>query len=157
MTRRQEPRDHMDPRIARIIAHMEDSFDRTPRVPELAAIVELSPSRFAHLFRAETGVSPGRYLHTIRMQRARVLLERTFLNVREVMILVGFRDPSHFARDFRRFHGIPPSAVRGLARNPGPAPAALLDHLMATDGGDTSDPSRERAQDDRRPPKLKLR
>ena len=126
----------MDPRIARVIVHMEDSFDRGPRISDLAALVQLSTSRFAHLFRAETGVSPGRYLHTIRMQRARVLLERTFLNVRDVMLLVGFRDPSHFSRDFRRFHGIAPSAVRGLPRPPGPPPAALLDHLVATDPPD---------------------
>ena len=122
----------MDPRIAEIIRRMEDSLDAAPRVPHLAALARLSPSRFAHLFRQETGMPPGRYLHTMRMQRARVLLERTFLNVREVMVRVGFRDPSHFARDFRRFHGVAPSALRGAA-SPGPAPAELLDHLLAAD------------------------
>jgi transcriptional regulator GlxA family with amidase domain len=65
------------------------------------------------------------------MERARVLLERTFLSVREVMAQVGFRDPSHFSRDFRRFHGIAPSAVRGVAR---PATASeRLDQLVAAD------------------------
>ena len=123
----------MDPRIAFVISRMESTLASAPTVPDLAAWVRLSPSRFAHLFRAETGTSPGHYLQTVRMQRARVLLERTFLPVREVMIRVGFRDPSHFARDFRRFHGITPSAVRGSAAPPGPAPTALLDHLMAAD------------------------
>jgi hypothetical protein len=46
---------------------------------------------------------------------------------------VGFRDPSHFARDFRRFHGLTPSAVRGSTVAPGPASPRLLDHLMAID------------------------
>lgn len=122
----------MDARIAHIIARMEDNLASATRVPDLAAAVQLSPSRFAHLFRDQTGVSPGRYLHRIRMHRARVLLDRTFLSVREVMHLVGFRDPSHFARDFRRFHGIPPSAARG-AGHPGPAPAALLEHLVTVE------------------------
>jgi AraC family transcriptional regulator of arabinose operon len=122
----------MDPRIEFVISRMEDTLESGPAIPELAAWVRLSPSRFAHLFRAETGTPPGRYLQTMRMQRARVLLERTFLPVREVMIRVGFRDPSHFARDFRRFHGITPSAARGAVR-PGPAPRALLDHLVAAD------------------------
>lgn len=122
----------MDTRIADIIARMEETLEAAPRVPTLAAQVRLSPSRFAHLFRAETGMPPGRYLHRMRMQRARVLLERTFLSVRDVMARVGFRDPSHFARDFRRFHGTAPSAVRGAA-SPGPAPSALLDHLLAAD------------------------
>jgi AraC-like DNA-binding protein len=123
----------MDTRIAEAIVRMENTLEAAPGVPDLAASVQLSPSRFAHLFRAETGVPPGRYLHTMRMQRARVLLERTFLTVREVMVRVGSRDPSHFSRDFRRFHGVPPSAVRGDHAHPGPAPAALLDHLVAAE------------------------
>jgi AraC family transcriptional regulator of arabinose operon len=122
----------MDPRIAFVITRMEDTLESAPSVPDLAAWVRLSPSRFAHLFRAETGTPPGRYLQTMRMQRARVLLERTFLPVKDVMLRVGFRDPSHFARDFRRFHGIAPTAARGTPR-PGPAPRALLDHLVAAD------------------------
>jgi AraC family transcriptional regulator, arabinose operon regulatory protein len=123
----------LDDRIARTISRMEEMLDRPPHVPDLAAAVHLSPSRFAHLFRAETGVPPARYLHTMRMERARVLLERTSLSVREVMRCVGFRDPSHFARDFRHFHGIAPSDVRESATRPGPAPDALLEHLARVD------------------------
>lgn len=122
----------MDPRIAVVIARMDETLDNAPSIPALAAEAGLSTSRFAHLFRQETGIAPGRYLHRVRMERARVLLERTFLSVREVMVRVGFRDPSHFSRDFRRFHGIAPSALRGVTR-PGPAPEALLDHLVAAD------------------------
>lgn len=122
----------MDPRIAVIITRIETSLDTAPNIPALAAEAGLSTSRFAHLFRQETGVAPGRYLHRLRMERARVLLERTFLSVREVMARVGFRDPSHFSRDFRRFHGLAPSAVRGVV-HPGPAPDGLLDHLLAAD------------------------
>jgi AraC family transcriptional regulator of arabinose operon len=81
-------------------------------VTTLASELNLSPSRFAHLFKAEFGVAPMRYLHTQRMVRARQLLEETILTVKEVMVQVGCSDPSHFARDFRRFHGLPPKAWR---------------------------------------------
>ena len=150
----------MDPRIAHVIKQLEDSIEASPSVPELAALVQLSPSRFAHLFRDETGTPPGRYLHRLRMQRARVLLERTFLSVRDVMQQVGFRDPSHFARDFRRYHGVAPSALRGGTHHPGPAPDALLEHLVTADQGvaddagggpehrsDIDDPSEPRRQE----------
>ena len=137
------PSRNMDPRIADVIARMERTLETAPDIPGLAGSVQLSTSRFAHLFRAETGMPPGRYLHTVRMQRARVLLERTFLTVREVMTRVGARDPSHFARDFRRFHGVPPSTVRGSQSRPGPAPDALLDHLVAVErrAHDKAEPS----------------
>ena len=102
----------MDPRIARAIARMEEAIDREVPVAELAASVGLSPSRFAYLFRRDTAIPPARYLHTLRMERARLLLERTFLSVKEVMAYVGVNDPSHFSRDFRRYHGVPPTGLR---------------------------------------------
>ena len=82
-------------------------------VPELAARVRLSPARFRALFRAQTGLPPLQYLRVIRLRRARLLIERTFLSVRDVMIAVGYQDPGRFTRDFRRSHGISPAALRG--------------------------------------------
>ena len=102
----------MDPRIAHVIRSMEADIDGRLTVTALAAAVNLSTSRFAALFRAETGVSPARYLRTLRMERARLLLERTFLTVKEVMAFVGVKDPSHFSRDFSRHHGVAPSRLR---------------------------------------------
>ena len=94
-------------------------------IPQLAALVNLSPSRFRHLFRIQIGLGPSEYLQRLRLRRAQVLLERTFLTVKEVMALVGYNDPSHFTRDFRRLHGVAPSALRcgdvtaSLPRAPG--------------------------------------
>ena len=81
-------------------------------VTDLAARINLSPSRFRALFTAQTGVGPAQYLQWLRLRRARLLLERTFLSVKEVMGLVGYNDPSHFARDFRRLHGGAPTSFR---------------------------------------------
>src|SRR5687767_216815 len=102
----------MDPRIAHAISRIEQDFDGALTVEALAADVNLSVSRFAHLFRRDTAVSPSRYVRALRMERARVLLERTFLTVKEVMAYVGVNDPSHFTRDFRRHHGVPPTGLR---------------------------------------------
>jgi AraC family transcriptional regulator of arabinose operon len=107
----------MDGRIAWAIAEMTQRFDRPVTVSQLAAAVNLSPSRFCHLFRDETGLSPGRYLRLVRLERARQLLENTFLSVKEVMAAVGVNDPSHFARDFRNTHGLPPREWRRRANS----------------------------------------
>jgi AraC-like DNA-binding protein len=53
-----------------------------------------------------------RYLQRARLRRARLLVERSFLSVKEIMVLVGYSNPSHFARDFRREHGMAPSVLR---------------------------------------------
>ncbi|HEX9919470.1 MAG TPA: helix-turn-helix domain-containing protein, partial [Pyrinomonadaceae bacterium] len=67
---------------------------------------------FCHLFKAETGSSPARYLKALRLERARELLETTFLSVKEIRALVGFNDDSHFARDFRATYGLTPQQYR---------------------------------------------
>ena len=126
----------MDARIERITSEIEARLGEPLDVASLAARVNLSASRFAHLFLEETGRSPMRYVHERRMERARVLLERTFLSVKQVMASVGCNDPSHFARDFRRHHGVPPrewrAALGGAQREPlgdavGEAPGTSTD------------------------------
>jgi len=110
--------------MAEIQQRMAEPFD----IHGVAAAVNLSPSRFSHLFRAETGLSPLRYVRNQRMERARVLLERTFLNVEEVMARVGCNDPSHFARDFRRYHGMPPRQWRAALGGRQHEPSILDSH-----------------------------
>jgi AraC-like DNA-binding protein len=105
----------MDTRIERALEYITQHLDARLTIETLADRVDLSPSRFAHLFRHDVGTSPAQYIHVVRMLRARVLLERTFLSVKEVMALVGCHDPSHFSRDFRWFHGAAPRQCRGLA------------------------------------------
>lgn len=114
-----------DPRITWAVAHMQRQLAEPIAVADLAAQVNLSASRFRELFARQVGLGPALYLHRLRLRRAGLLIERTFLSVKEVMALVGYNDPSHFSRDFRRFHGTSPSALRGagvttpLPRSPG--------------------------------------
>src|SRR5690348_3314215 len=95
-----------DWRITWATDHMQRHLADTMTVPELAARVNLSASRFRELFSAQHGVGPVEYLQQLRMRRGRLLIERTFLTVKEVMAIVGYNDASHFSRDFRRYHDV---------------------------------------------------
>ena len=106
----------MEPRVQRTIERMEAQLHRSLTVTELADEVHLSVAQLTRVFRQATGLTPRAFLHQLRMQRARVLLERTTLSVAEVMAQVGISDRSHFARDFRRAHGASPRALRVLGR-----------------------------------------
>lgn len=102
----------MDRRVRVTIQTMEQRLRDPLAIRELAAAVNVSPSRLAHLFVRETGTSPTRFLRALRMRRAAALLERTSLPVKDVMLEVGCADPSHFSRDFRSHHGVPPTEYR---------------------------------------------
>lgn len=112
----------VDPRVERTITRMEEQLHTDISVAELATAVGLSMSQLARLFRAACGVTPGTYLRQLRMTRAKLLIERSSLTISEVMSQVGIRDPSHFARDFRRAFGVGPREFRQQRRTPGAQP-----------------------------------
>ena len=103
----------LDPRITWAVGYMHEHLGGSLSIRDLAERVNLSPSRFRALFTAQIGLAPGLYLQRLRLRRARLLVERTFLSIKEIMVLVGYSDPSHFSRDFRREHRHAPSDFRG--------------------------------------------
>ena len=102
----------VDRRIDSLKEYLTERFAEQLGVEEMAARVNLSPSRLAHLFKRETGTAPREFLKQIRMKHARTLLEGTFLSVKEVMARCGFNDASHFVRDFERQYGTTPRRYR---------------------------------------------
>ncbi|KND40194.1 helix-turn-helix domain-containing protein [Streptomyces acidiscabies] len=81
-------------------------------VASLAEAVALSPSRFAHLFTEQLGVSPMRALREARLRHAARLLESTALTVERVAAASGFASAFHFSRAFRGRYGVPPGKYR---------------------------------------------
>ena len=106
----------MDPRVRQAINLLSEDLSSNFDCKALAASVNLSQSRLRHLFKDETGLTPAQYLKRLRLERARELLDRSFLRLKEVMPLVGINDESHFVRDFKKAHGLPPRRYRQQAR-----------------------------------------
>ena len=77
-------------------------------VEDVARHVAMSPSHFAHRFRAVARVSPMRYLKQLRLQHARTLMVAEGLRVGEAAARAGYESTSHFTRDFRGLFGASP-------------------------------------------------
>ncbi|MCI0488915.1 MAG: helix-turn-helix domain-containing protein [Blastocatellia bacterium] len=107
----------MDPRIRFAMEFMKENLDKQLTLADLAEKVNLSPSRFSHLFKLETGDSPARHLKKLKIEKAGELLETTFLSINEVMKQVGLCDKSHFLRDFKKTYGVAPSIHRSRCFN----------------------------------------
>ena len=60
---------------------------------------------------------PIRYLRLLRMERAKNLLESSFLSVKEIAFQVGLNDESHFVRDFKSTYGFSPALYRSHFKN----------------------------------------
>ncbi|MCV7194354.1 helix-turn-helix transcriptional regulator [Mycolicibacterium brumae] len=74
-----------------------------------------SPFHFNRLFAATTGVSPGAYLTSLRIDAAKRLLLADPAPVIDVATEVGFDSLSSFSRRFRAVVGTSPAAFRALA------------------------------------------
>jgi AraC-like DNA-binding protein len=83
-----------------------------PDVRELAAAARMSPRHLTNRCRDLFGKSPARLLLHLKMRRAAELLNYSTLRVSEVSETLGFVNPFHFSRVFRRHHGHAPSARR---------------------------------------------
>ncbi|MEU3829322.1 helix-turn-helix domain-containing protein [Streptomyces sp. SID486] len=81
-------------------------------VEALAARAALSPRHFARAFRAETGMTPGRYVDRVRLEHARRLLEDTTDGVEQIARASGYGTPEAMRRAFLRTLGTPPAEYR---------------------------------------------
>jgi AraC family transcriptional regulator len=98
--------------LRRICDRLQADLSSDPGLPDLATLIGLSTEHFCRAFKASTGLPPHAWLVARRVERARELLEGTNLPVEEIAAQVGYAEPSHLARMFRRAHGMSPTQYR---------------------------------------------
>jgi AraC-like DNA-binding protein len=109
----------LDKRVQKIIEMMREDVSGELSLGEFAQSVNLSVWRLCHLFKSDVGMPPMRYLRVLRMERAKDLLESSFLSVKEIGFRVGLTDESHFVRDFKAIYGLSPACYRTQFRGNG--------------------------------------
>lgn len=100
----------VDPRISRVIAWVRERLDSSVSLQDAANVVNLSPSRFRHLFVAQTGVSFRAYLLWARVEKA-VGAAMSGQSWTAAAQEAGFADSAHLSRTCRRMFGIAPATL----------------------------------------------
>lgn len=96
----------MDRRVQTAIDLIKMNLQTEILFDDVAKSLNISPSRLRYLFKNQVGMSPSQYIKNLKMQKAKELVETTFLNAKQIMTLLGINDQSHFTRDFKRVHGV---------------------------------------------------
>ena len=104
---------------------MENSAEDL-RVEVLAERMAMSPRNFARVFRAETGMTPAKFVEKARVDCARQLLGVPGQHVATVAVKVGFKDYERMRRAFVRNLGISPLEFRSRFTRHGPQPAPVM-------------------------------
>jgi signal transduction histidine kinase/ligand-binding sensor domain-containing protein/DNA-binding response OmpR family regulator len=88
-----------------VIEHLDEAdFD----VEHLEQALDMSKMQLYRKLKMLTSLAGNEFIRSIRLQQARVLLEKGSLNVSEVAYQVGFNDPAYFTRAFKKQYGFAP-------------------------------------------------
>ena len=87
------------------------------RLTELAQHCQVSMRTLQRHFRKHYNTTLSDWVRELRLERARLMLESAE-SVKYVAFELGYKQPSHFTRDFKQRYGVPPSAFRWPARMP---------------------------------------
>ena len=99
-------------RMLDVMQYIRANHAKKLTVNNLAKQVAMSPSHFAHRFSSIARLSPMKYVRQVRLERAKALLGVDGARPSEVATTVGFESAAHFAREFKRHYGVPPSQYR---------------------------------------------
>lgn len=102
--------------IAKAVSYMENNFEGSVSVAELAELSHYSERHFMRIFKKAYNCSPIEYVINLRMNRACALLKGSDLTISETAERCGFDDVNYFSRIFKRRIGISPSKYRKMGQ-----------------------------------------
>jgi AraC-like DNA-binding protein len=102
----------IDLALDEIVRSIQHNPGRHWSVDELAQRAHLSRAQFGRRFRTATGMAPARFMIQARLDRARQLMQETDMTLGQIAIALGYADVAFFSRQYRRYAGSPPSALR---------------------------------------------
>jgi len=133
-----KPRRHEDAVIAAAQTWISDHYAGESPVARMVERSGLGDRTFKRRFKAATGYAPMDYVHRLRIEEAKQLLESTGTATDEIARQVGYRDPTFFRRLFKRNTGVTPGRYRQRFRAIGD-PSAGVSVLEAPASGGHQD------------------
>lgn len=94
--------------IEEVISYMKANLDKNLTLDDFADYVHMSPSHLSALFRQKTKYSPMNLFTSLKIQKAGQLLLDEQYSIKTIAFSVGYNDPYHFSRVFKKTMGVSP-------------------------------------------------
>jgi AraC-like DNA-binding protein len=102
-----------DSELRNLCVYMQENFAGDISLDDLAAMTSFGKSYLLRSFTKQMGISPYRYLQTVRIGKAKELLEQGCAPI-ETAMRTGFSDQSHFSNTFKTFIGLTPKQYQKI-------------------------------------------
>lgn len=99
--------------IQNVCEYLEQNYMEHISLDELARLSNRNKYSLLRTFTKEKGITPYRYLETVRVNQAKKLLEQGLEPI-EVAMQTGFVDQSHFTNFFKDFIGLTPGQYKDI-------------------------------------------
>jgi YesN/AraC family two-component response regulator len=101
--------------ITTAIDEINERYAELFGVCELAESLQVNKSYLIRRFNRETGISPGQYLQSVRIARAKELLPNPRYSLEVIAVLCGYSCANYFCKVFKKETGETPTGYRNNA------------------------------------------
>lgn len=102
----------MDQYLNHRFADENPTLNSLPTVEEVAGHLHVSPRFLTDMLKSLTGQTTQQHIHDLVIEKAKVILSTTGLNISEIAYLLGFEHPQSFNKLFKRRTNLSPGAFR---------------------------------------------
>ncbi len=95
-------------KIIPAIEYIAENCNKSIRNEELAAVTGLSTVYFRKLFKEVMGISPIRYIKSVKMKKAQKMLQSDYSGISDVAYSLGYNNVYEFSKDFKKHMGVSP-------------------------------------------------
>jgi transcriptional regulator GlxA family with amidase domain len=106
------PKSHGDAEILRVQHWLEQHCAQALVIDDVARRFGFGVRNFKRRFKDATGYTPIAYVQTLRLERAKQMLESTRMTLESITYAVGYEDSNSFRRLFQQRVGMLPAAYR---------------------------------------------
>lgn len=103
-------------RLSIAVDYIHAHYYSSVTLDELALVACMSKFHFLRTFKQVYKLTPYQYIMSVRLDRAKQLLQTTQMPVSNIAAMVGYDDVSVFSRGFKRYYNYQPIAYRKLAQ-----------------------------------------
>jgi two-component system response regulator YesN len=98
--------------IKKAKAFIVENYAKQISLDDVSREINVSPYYFCKVFKEETGVNFIDYLTNIRIEKAKELMLRSDLSIKEICGKIGYSDPNYFSRIFKKNMGVTPTEYK---------------------------------------------
>lgn len=92
--------------------YIESNYHESIDLDMLSKVSSLCPHHFLRKFKSYTGVSPHQFLKSVRLEKARIMLESTNSSITEICLNCGYESLSSFSFLFKKTYKTSPEGYR---------------------------------------------